>query len=607
MRSAAAAVEPSAPAAIAPLDASGQPALSIVLPCYRKLEEFRRVLPLNLPYFARAGVEVILALDENGEEAGLLALLRLHRQVRWKVVVNDVPHPWRPPCKAINVGLRQASGRYVLVASPESAFVGDVPAHALQVMSDHPDGIAIGRVGFARFDDLRDGRSLERHFAAVVPSAHLLHTFYGSICGPRAAFESVRGYDETFTNGGADDDNVRVRLEMAGHTLLGCPGMRVLHLSFEPRTGSEHFDLEDEFLKCTPSSPLANPDADWGRDFARIAHVAEVPLASGGETTDRGSPANYAELPAGSVVPTGSRRRCEICGRLLHYEPPVMACAGCGSAPAIVRNRAHERARPRIACVMQLRNEARFLEGCLAHVRDHVDGILALDDGSTDATPRILERERKVLDCLTNPASDEHVWREPENKLRLLTRARELGMDWVLCCDADERYETLFLESLGAIASSFPANELACISVTFSELWDDPRQYRADGIWGRKVRARFFRLPDDIAFELDQELHGQWYPDAIRKHGRMLRIHHRVYHLKSIRREDRIRRRDFYNRVDPEKRFQAAGYDYLADEGESIRLERIRPGREYDYATLPADLRWEGLLEARRDRGVGQV
>jgi hypothetical protein len=179
-------------------------------------------------------------------------------------------------------------------------------------------------------------------------------------------------------------------------------------------------------------------------------------------------------------------------------------------------------------------------------------------------------------------------------------------MDWVLCCDADERYETLFLDSLGPIANSFPPNELTCISVTLSELWDDPRQYRMDGIWGRKVRARFFRLPDNVAFELDQELHGQWYPDAIRQRGRMLRIHHRVYHLKSIRREDRITRRDFYNRVDPEKRFQAVGYDYLADEGETIRLERIRPGREYDYATLPADLRWPGFPEARRDREVEQ-
>lgn len=584
------ATKPLVLAAIPPIEASGEPVLSIVLPYFRKLGEFRRVLPLNLQYFARAGIEVILVLDENSEEADLLALLKDHQQVRWKVVVNDGFHQWRPPCIAINVGLRHASGRYVLVASPESAFVGDVPAYALQVMNQYQNGIAIGRVGFARFDDLRDGRSLELQFAAKVPSEFFLHTFYGSICGPKSAFVSVRGYDETFTNGGGDDDNVRVRLEMAGYTLLACPGMRLLHLSFEPRDGGEHFDPEDEFLKCTPSAPLANPHADWGRDFARITYVADVRLPPSSETLDRSSAMISADLPAGSVVPTGSRRRCEICGRLLHYEPPVMACVGCRSAPTIIGKGADRPTGPRIACVMQLRNEARYLDGCLAHLRDHVDGIIALDDGSTDATTRILEREPKLLDCLTNPASEEHVWRERDNILRLLKRARELGMDWVLCCDADERYEKLFLENLRAIANSFPPNELICVSVTFRELWDSPRQYRVDGVWGRKIRARFFRLPENIAFEHDQDLHGQWYPDQIRKQGRMLRIHHILYHLNSIRREDRIKRRDFYRQLDPEKRFQAMGYDYLAEEGDYLRLETIRPGREYHYATLPADL-----------------
>jgi hypothetical protein len=167
-------------------------------------------------------------------------------------------------------------------------------------------------------------------------------------------------------------------------------------------------------------------------------------------------------------------------------------------------------------------------------------------------------------------------------------------MDWVLCCDADERYETLFLENLHRIASSFPRDELTCVSVTLRELWDAPDQYRADGIWGGKIRARFFRLPpapQAITFDLDQDRHGQWYPDQVRQRGRMVRIHHLFYHLKMIRREDRIKRRDFHKELDPEHRAQALGYDYLAEEGPELRLEKIRPGRAYDYATLPAELR----------------
>ncbi len=202
----------------------------------------------------------------------------------------------------------------------------------------------------------------------------------------------MRGYDETFSEGGGDDDNIRVRLEMAGYTLLACPTLRLLHLSFEPRDGGEHFDPELDFRKCTPTSAVANANVDWGRDFARVALVDESPLAAAGGARDPGSPAAPAPLPAGAVVPTGSRRRCEFCGRLLHYEPPVMACACCAPATAGIAAAAAGRA-PRIACLMQLRNEARCLEGCLAHLRGYVDGIVALDDGSTDATSSILGRE----------------------------------------------------------------------------------------------------------------------------------------------------------------------------------------------------------------------
>ena len=324
-------IEPSVLKAIHPVENTGEPVLSILLPYFRKFQEFKRVLPLNHRYFARAGIELVLLLDESSEEASLLDLLRSYPAVRWKVIVNDVPHPWRPPCKAINVGLRHASGRYVLVASPESAFVGDIPAYALQVMNENPNGIAIGRVGFARFDDLHGGLGLEQQFSASVPLEPYLHTFYGSICGPRSAYQSVGGYDETFTNGGGDDDNIRVRLEMAGYTLLACKDMRLLHLSFEPRDGGEHYDPDDDLRKCTPHSSRANPGLDWGRDFARIAYTADATIPAGGEALERESSATYTQLLAGSVVPTGSRRRCEICGRLLHYEQPVMACVGCGA------------------------------------------------------------------------------------------------------------------------------------------------------------------------------------------------------------------------------------------------------------------------------------
>jgi len=44
--------------------------------------------------------------------------------------------------------------------------------------------------------------------------------------------------------------------------------------------------------------------------------------------------------------------------------------------------------------------------------------------------------------------------------------------------------------------------------------------------------------------------------------------------------EGRRARADLYNRLDPDRKFQAIGYDYLLDE-EGIELQPIEPGRDF--------------------------
>lgn len=555
---------------------TGRPWLSVVLPFYRKLAEFERVLPMNAAYWARPGIEVVLALDEPGEEAGVLALVARFPQIRWKVLVNDVAHAWRPPCKAINAGARCSAGRFVLVHSPESAYAGDAPAMLLQAAMGHARGVAVGRVGFARFDELTD--TLDAAFERQVPPDLLLQTFYGSLCCAREAFDAVHGYDESFEAWGGDDDNLRVRLEMAGWQLLACPAAHLLHLSDETRTGGEQFDRDVDWIKCTPHEARAG-DAGWGRDFDRIAH-------------DDGASAWPAEAPAwlvtAPVVPMGSRRQCEVCARLLHHEASAFHCPQCANPPIAPRLTS----RLRIVCVLQVRNEARYLPGCLDHLRGHVDGIVALDDGSTDGTADILRREPMLLALLSNPPRGDgaHVWHENENKRRLLEAVRHHGAGWVLVCDADERYERLFLHHLHATVDSLPEHQLTSLSVVSCELWNSPDAWRSDGPWGRKSRARLFRLPQQISFEMSAPLHGPWLPDDAQRHGLMFYSRYRLYHLKSIRHADRVARRDLYTRLDPARQYQSIGYDYLAEEGPGLQLMRIAPDRDYDHSTLPPDL-----------------
>jgi hypothetical protein len=546
---------------------------------------------LQHAWLARPDLEVILVMDTPDEESELVALLAQYPDIRWSVLVNDQPHPWRPPCKAINVGLRRAAGQFVLVCSPESAFIGDVPSLALQVMHQHPDKVLVGRVGFARFADIATGPTLAQVFEATQPPGLKLHTFYGSICAARSSFEAVHGYDESFTEWGGDDDNIRVRLELQGHHLLACPSLRLLHLSDDARTGGENYKLETDILKCSPHSAQANTPHGWGRSFTRLAW--RTPFWSLPAAAPEESPAQaaLAPLPDGLVIPTYSRRRCDICGRMGYFEAPQGYCVKCGPPPGHTSATWPQGPPARILCVMQLHNEARYLKGCLAHLRGHVAGVIALDDGSSDDTGALLQQDPQVLECITMPVRHPHVWNELHNKQVLLERARAHGADWVLVCDADERFETAFLESLHHIARAFSLTPLAAVEISVRDLWNSPTQYRIDGAWSDKTQARFFRLPPEISFAKNQALHGSWLPDASVAQAHMVRMYHHLYHLKSIRHEDRVLRRDFYQRMDPEHRFQSIGYSYLADEPATLRLESIRPGRDYPLTSLPDDLR----------------
>ena len=567
--------------------------LSVILPFYKKLSEFRRVLPLNLPYFARPWVEVVLVLDENESEAETVALLRQYPQVRWKVLVNDQPHPWQPPCKSINVGLRHATRDRVLVCSPESLFVTDVPALAVSVIDAVPRGVMLGRVAFGTFADLEawgPAGAFKAHAAEPMTPMNV----YGSIAARRAEFEAVQGYDEGFREWGGDDDNIRVRLEMNGARLVACADVKLLHLSAEPRPPYSQHDPLTDLRKCSPSSPQANTSEGWGRSFDRVAWQSDS-LAAGAD--HERLPRQPAPAAAAVAMPIRSRRQCPVCGRLEHFQNPMPFCVRC-DPPA-----SHEgHASPRVVCVIQAYNEERHLRDCFDHLREHVDGFVVLDDGSTDATGDIAAREPGLLALLRNPRTEPHVWNEKRNKQQLLEAAKEQGAQWVLVCDADERYEALFLQGLRSIVTSLEYMGYSMMSVAVRELWNRPDQFRADGIWGRKRRTSLIRLPDVISFNDAKEFHGTWVPDSLApqlhdaaRHAMLL---YHMYHLKMVHHDDRVQRRDFYQRLDPDNKYQREGYAYLAEAGDDLQLEPITPDRSYDLAFIPEDL--QALVAERR-------
>jgi len=93
-----------------------------------------------------------------------------------------------------------------------------------------------------------------------------------------------------------------------------------------------------------------------------------------------------------------------------------------------------------LACLLPARNAEVDVPGALASIERFADLVVALDDGSTDATPEVLAAHPLVRTLLRHPRRDGYAgWHDGDNRSELLAAAIELAPDWVLFLDADER------------------------------------------------------------------------------------------------------------------------------------------------------------------------
>jgi len=164
---------------------------------------------------------------------------------------------------------------------------------------------------------------------------------------------------------------------------------------------------------------------------------------------------------------------------------------------------------------------------------------------------------------------------EGKYRKRLIQRAKEMGADWVVALDPDERLEKTAGKKLRKAIGQVEEKK-TMFRLNFRELYT-PNAFRVDGDWGIKWRIPIFPLRDDNIFS-DQKLHTPKQP--LNTDYEIIETDLNIYHLKHIVPALRLQRTELYNRMDPNREYQSIGYDYLSDET-GLKLERIPFRRMY--------------------------
>ncbi len=215
----------------------------------------------------------------------------------------------------------------------------------------------------------------------------------------------------------------------------------------------------------------------------------------------------------------------------------------------------------------------------MANVTSQVDGVVALDDGSIDGSREYLQAHPSVVEVLTVPR-DRAAWDEVENHRALVMAGVRHRADWLVVVDADERLEHGFRDRAERVIRRVRRLGLDAFRVRLRELWDRPDQWRADGIWGRKTRARLFRALPDHRFDT-RPMHAVKAPLQGLRFRQFPVADVEIYHLGMLTAADRAARRARYEDADPDAKWQpGVGYAYLTDET-GLRLAPVKPDRDY--------------------------
>ena len=218
-----------------------------------------------------------------------------------------------------------------------------------------------------------------------------------------------------------------------------------------------------------------------------------------------------------------------------------------------------------IVCLLPARNCEKDLPGYFESVSRFADAVVALDDGSTDGTKKVLQAHPLVQVLLSNPVRENYVgWDDAENRNRLLAAVGPLCPQWIISLDADERLsqddapalvEFIRDGAISGVAYGFLIHRMIDNLDTYDEssLWVYRLFSYREGQHFPRTKLHFVPVPTDIP-------RGHWAKTTLR-----------IQHLSSLTEERRTARYQKYREADPDCTFQN-NYQHLLNPPTNLKV-----------------------------------
>lgn len=449
---------------------------------------------------------MVIIADESMKREEILDCIRVYPFINLKVVFNCENCPWRNIANMLNVGIREATKQYILILDPKLEFYTDVIYELREKLDFYPEYYAIGQIILLDSQEEIEEKVLQKDRYEL--------KLYGGIMAKKEYFERIGSYSERYMEWGIEDEYLRSRLELAGIRRLFFPDVVFFRrkefsqysISYNEKRSRIPFEIISEIR--LPVNIIVNEESGSNDSGIIIYDWKDNPYA-------KEQCRNYLSTLKQFDIPSD-----EVFDKSYH-----------------------------LVALIPTYNEAMMITDCLVSVEKYCDGIILLDDDSTDNTYQISQVDKLLVKAKKNRTE----FNDKQNRNILLDMASFFKADWFIFIDADERFDERFID----LKDVMKKPEVDIIGVWIANLWNNMETYRTDmadttlnpknGLW---FRWRMFRNKGRMQIRVSRSLHFPTIPYADPK--RCWSSKTLLVHLGYLDIKKRLDKYDFYQMEDKE-------------------------------------------------------